>query len=205
MRNSKTLAKLRAGKSVRMGMIEQFLPSYVAHAAHFGYDAIWLDLEHRPMNGREVQGLLAFFHLYDIDCIVRPPTTEKAALYRYLEDGATGLMIPQVPDAATARELVQKVKFPPLGDRGYEGRSLETNFSIDMIGADRSKLIDHALQETVLAIQIETPQALAEVDEIAAIEGVDILFIGPADMSIRMAVQPENQKLSMEQVMDRVA
>ncbi len=98
MRNSKILAKIRAGKPARLAMMGHFIPIFVAHAANLGYDGIWLDLEHRAMDSREVQAMLAFFHLYDIDCMVRVPTREKGQLYRYLEDGATGLMIPHVSD-----------------------------------------------------------------------------------------------------------
>ena len=93
-------------------MLGYFLPPFIAHASHLGYDGIWLDLEHRPMDSREVQALLGFFHLYNIDCIVRTPTREKGQLYRYLEDGAAGLIVPHVSDVESARDLVARVKFP---------------------------------------------------------------------------------------------
>ena len=80
------------------------------------------------MSDREVQTLLAYFHLFDIDCMLRAPTLEKTRLYRYLEDGATGLMIPHVSTADKARLLVDAVKFPPLGDRGLDGPGLESDF-----------------------------------------------------------------------------
>ena len=67
-------------------------------------------------------------HLHDIDMMVRPSTLEKTKLYRYLEDGAAGLMIPHVSDAEKARALVNAVKFPPLGDRGIDAAGLDSNF-----------------------------------------------------------------------------
>src|SRR5215510_3446391 len=157
MRNSKILAKVRAGKPARLAMMGHFLPGFVAQAAQQGYDGIWLDLEHRAFDTREIQALLAFFHLYDIDCMLRTPTREKGQLYRYLEDGATGLIVPHVSDVQSARELVQKVKFPPVGDRGLEGKGLESNFGLD-IPTTRDPLVEHALHETFLMVQIETPQ-----------------------------------------------
>lgn len=204
MRNSKILAKVRARQTARIAMMGHFLPSFVAYAAHYGYDGIWLDLEHRPFDNREVQAMLAYFHLYDIDCLLRPPTREKGQLYRYLEDGATGLVIPHVSDVESARELVQKVKFPPVGDRGLEGRGLETNFGLD-IPVTRDPLVTHALQETFLLVQIETPQGLAVVDEIAAIPGIDGVYIGPQDLRIRMMNLPEGERVSQEDVAKRVA
>ena len=76
-----------------MCCLGHFIPGYVRMAAEFGYDCIWLDAEHRNFSEHEVQTLLAFFHRFDIDCMLRPPTLEKTRLYRYLEDGASGLMI----------------------------------------------------------------------------------------------------------------
>ena len=93
MRQSKTMAKLRAGKPVRMCALGHFIPSYIRHAAHAGFDCIWLDTEHRAFERRELQALLAMFHLFDIDCMVRADTKQKTRLYRYLEDGASGLMM----------------------------------------------------------------------------------------------------------------
>ncbi|MEZ6051425.1 MAG: hypothetical protein R3C02_08580 [Planctomycetaceae bacterium] len=71
MRTSKTLARLRDNDVVRMCCLGHFIPGYVKHAAHFGYDCIWLDLEHRHWNPRDVQAILAFSHLFDIDIMLR--------------------------------------------------------------------------------------------------------------------------------------
>lgn len=182
VRRSKTLEKLRANKPVRMCALGHYIPPFVRHAAHYGFDCIWLDLEHRAMSDREVQSLLVYFHLFDIDCMVRPPTLEKTRLYRYLEDGATGLMIPHVSTVERARELVQAVKFPPLGDRGLDGAGLDTDFLL----AGGPDYIDQANRETFLVVQIETPLAVENVDQIAAVDGVDGLFLGPGDLGLRL-------------------
>ena len=182
MRKSKTVAKLRANEPVRICALGHFIPAYIRHAAHHGYDCIWLDLEHRAMSDREVQALLAYFHLFDIDCMLRAPTLEKTRLYRYLEDGATGLMIPHVSTAEKARMLVDAVKFPPIGDRGLDGAGLDSDFIL----AGGDDYVAAANNETFLVVQIETPQAVANVDEIAAVEGVDGLFVGPGDLGLRV-------------------
>ena len=109
MRNSNTLAKWNEGKPVKMCCLQHYIPSFIAHAAHYGFDCIWLDLEHRAFDDREVQSLIYQAHLHDIDMMVRPSTLEKTKLYRYLEDGAAGLMIPHVSDAEKARALVNAV------------------------------------------------------------------------------------------------
>ncbi len=155
-------------------------------AAHFHYDGVWVDAEHRAWEAREVDAMIGRHHAADIDCLWRPPTKEKNALYRLLEDGATGLMIPHVSTPEHARALVQAVKFPPLGDRGFDGAGRDTAF---WFGAPKD-YVAQANRETFLVVQIETQEALDHVDAIAAVPGVDILFIGPGDISLRLGCTP---------------
>lgn len=150
-------------------------------AAQFGFDCIWLDAEHRNFSDRDLQTMLAYFHRYDIDCMLRVPTLEKTRLYRYLEDGATGIMVPHVSTPEKAKMLVDSVKFPPLGDRGLDGVGFDADFMWQ--GDD---FVEAANRETFLVVQIETPEAVANVDAIAAIPGVDALFVGPGDLGLRI-------------------
>lgn len=206
MRINKSLARLRAGEPVKLGFLGHFIPPYVAVAAANGYDAIWLDLEHRPMDAREVQAILAFCHLYDIDCIIRTPTREKSQLYRYLEDGAAGLMIPLIETAEEAQEIVKKVKFPPLGDRGLEGRGLDANFGIDTPNDDaRERFVQHANRETLLIVQLESPAASRQAEAIAAVEGVDMLFAGPSDFDIRARQLPPKERMTFDESLAIIA
>ncbi len=151
------------------------------------------------MSDREVQSLLAYFHLYDIDCMLRAPTLESTRLYRYLEDGATGLMIPRVSTAEQAQMLVDAVKFPPLGDRGYDGAGLDGDFYLQG-GED---YLDAANRETFLVVQIETLLAVENVEEIAAVQGVDAMFVGPGDLGMRL--RRSETELTLDEALQRVA
>jgi 4-hydroxy-2-oxoheptanedioate aldolase len=182
MRSSKVLAKLRSGQVAWVCSIGHPMSGFPALAAHLGYDGIWVDGEHRPWDPREVETMMLRHHLAGIDCVWRPPTKEKSALYRLLEDGATGLMIPHVSTPEAARELVQAVKFPPAGDRGLDGSGLDANHYVNL----PKDYTARANAETFLVVQIETPQAVEHVDAIAAVPGVDVLFIGPGDLSLRL-------------------
>lgn len=185
MRKSKVLAKLRSGGFVRMASLGHFLPFYIRYAAHNNYDGIWFDLEHRAMDAREVQAVLAMCHQHDIDCMVRPPTLERTRLYRYLEDGATGFMVPFMSSPETAAHLVNCVKFPPMGNRGIDGAGLDGDFGID-VWHDDTTYYEDANSETFILGQVETLEALKNIDAIAATEGIDVLFIGPADLTHRL-------------------
>lgn len=198
MRKSKTLARIRNGELVRTCVLGHYIPAYVCHAARAGYDCIWLDLEHRAMTIHEQQALLAFSHLYDIDIMVRPPTLEKTGLYRILEDGAAGLMIPQVSTAEKARMLVDATKFPPIGDRGIDNAGLDADFLIH----DPDVYVEWANRETFLCVQIETPEAVHQIDEIASTEGVDLIFVGPGDLGLRLR---QSGEMTLDDAWERVA
>jgi len=185
MRKSKTLARIRAGETIRTCVLGHYIPAYVCHAARSGYDCIWLDLEHRALNVHQVQALLAYSHLFDIDIMVRSPTLEKTGLYRYLEDGAAGLLIPHVSTPEKARHLADSTKFPPIGDRGLDNAGLDADFYIH----DPDDYVAWANRETFLSVQIETPEAVANAEAIAATEGVDLLFVGPGDLGLRLRQQ----------------
>lgn len=204
MRKSKVLARLRSGKFARICGLGHFLPFYVHYAAHFKYDGIWLDLEHRAMDDREVQALLAFCHLNDIDCMVRPPTLERTRLYRYLEDGASGLMIPFASDVQAASHIVRAVKFPPLGNRGVDGAGLDGDYGSGVWNQGSTYFLD-ANRETFIVAQIETPEAVAHIDAIAAVPGIDALFVGPADLRLRLSVTESTPKLDFSEAVERVA
>lgn len=198
MRKSKTLARIRSGEIIRTCVLGHYIPAYVAHAARAGYDCMWLDLEHRALSVREIQALLAYSHLFDLDIMLRPPTLEKTGLYRYLEDGAAGLLIPHVSTPEKARMLVDAVKFPPIGDRGIDNAGLDADFHIH----DADEYVAWANRETFLTVQIETPQGVRNAEEIAAVEGVDMIFVGPGDLGMRLR---QTGEMSLDEAWERVA
>jgi 2-keto-3-deoxy-L-rhamnonate aldolase RhmA len=204
MRKSKMLEKFRNGGFARVCGLGHYLPFFVRYAAHFKYDGIWLDLEHRAMDARDVQMLIGLCKYNDIDCMVRPPTLERTKLYRYLEDGASGFLAPLVSEPQMAYDLVQAVKFPPLGNRGMDGAGFDGDYGIGVWQPGSTYNAD-ANRETFLITQVETLQAVANAEEIVSIDGVDGLFIGPADLSLRIATAPAGNTMTMEKAIDVVA
>jgi 4-hydroxy-2-oxoheptanedioate aldolase len=204
MRKSKVLAKLRSGKAAKICSMGHYLPFYVRYAAHFGFDGIWLDLEHRAMQDREVQSLLAFCRMFDIDCMVRPASIERNRLYRYLEDGATGFLVPFTSDVATAQKLVEAAKFPPLGNRGVDGAGLDGDYGLQ-VWHENSTYIPDANHETFIFGQIETPDAVEKANEIAAVPGIDGLYVGAADLGLRLGVSPRPTIKDLDDAIAQVA
>lgn len=130
--------------------------------------------------------------------MLRPPTLEKAGLYRYLEDGAAGLLIPHVSTVEKAEMLVDAVKFPPLGDRGIDNGGLDSDFR----RYSDDEYVAWANQETFLCVQIETPQAVRNVEAIAAVEGIDMIFVGPGDLGLRLR---QSGEMTLDEAWETVA
>lgn len=182
MRASLIRSRLRLGLPARIAALYYPTAMMPAHAAKAGFDALWLDTEHSTWERHEIQRLATLHHLANIDCLVRTGSRNATELYHLLEDGVTALMIPLVNTPEDAAHLAAATKFPPLGQRGLDGSSLDNNFYLN----PTATYPDAANAETFLILQVETPEALANLDGIAGTPGVDGLFIGPGDLSRRL-------------------
>ena len=182
MRPSLIRSRLSQDKAVRIACMYYANTMMPAHAANAGYDAIWLDTEHNTWDRHELQRMIAMHHLANIDCIVRTGSRNPTDLYHILEDGAAGLMIPLVNTPEDAAVLASAVKYPPVGQRGLDGASLDNDFYLHGTATYTAE----ANKETFLIVQIETPESLSNIEAIAATPGVDGLFIGPGDLSLRL-------------------
>lgn len=182
MRPSRILARIRSGKPALLASQCFPQPVFSEHAAACDYDGIWLDNEHQFWNPSDLRTTLHIIQLLGLDAVIRPPTREKAALYQLLDQGATGVLIPHVNSADEARACVAALKFPPLGERGLDGCGLDTRHAT-AIPANYTAISN---RERFLAVMIESPEAVRAADTIAAVEGVDLLFFGPADLCLRL-------------------
>ncbi|MET4059403.1 4-hydroxy-2-oxoheptanedioate aldolase [Arthrobacter sp. UYP6] len=146
-----------------------------------GLDWLLIDAEHSPNGLESLLAQLQAIHGYPIAPVIRPPSGDPVLLKQYLDLGAQNLLIPMVDTAEQAAELVRAVRYPPQGIRGV-GSALAR--------ASRWNRIDGYLQNAAevltLLVQIETAAAVEKVAEIAAVDGVDGLFIGPSDLAASM-------------------
>ncbi|WP_113960938.1 HpcH/HpaI aldolase family protein [Roseimicrobium gellanilyticum] len=200
-RRSLLLSKIRSGGVARVCSTGNFIPFYPHLAKHAGFDAVWVCAEHRAWDPRQIEAMILQTRVADIDCVWRPPTQERAQLSRLLEDGATALMIPMVNTAEQAKRLVMATKYPPLGDRGLDGAGVDAEFWVNR----DPDYIHKANTETALITQLESPEALENIDDIAAVPGVDIVFMGPGDLSLRLGCQPSIQDPVLRPAVERMA
>lgn len=148
-----------------------------------GYDWVVVDLEHGYTTESELLAHLTAIEGSGSVALVRPQSGERLRIGRALDMGAAGIVVPRLDTAEQVREAVTFLRYPPTGQRGV---ALLTR------GA-RLGTVDHAgvagLNDDIVGIvQIESPSALAAADELASIDGVDVLFVGPADLSHSLGI-----------------
>lgn len=148
--------------------------------ANAGYDWLLLDTEHSPNDLPMVHHQLQAMAHSTTMPVVRPPWNDTVVIKRYLDLGVQTLLIPFVQTPDEARQAAAATRYPPLGVRGYSAAARASDYG-------RVKDYPHRCEEELcLLLQVETPQALAYIEEIAAIDGVDGVFIGPGDLAAAM-------------------
>lgn len=200
VRPSRILAKLKKNEPVLLTTVHFTDPSCAELTSLMGFDGIWLDLEHHGYSVETANNLMRAARVGASDILARPAKGEFMRMGRLLEAGASGILYPRCDNAAEAREVVRWAKFAPLGTRGFDGG----NPDMPYCSMPFAEYMRQANAETFIAIQIEDPKALDHVDEIASIEGVDVVFLGPADFSILSGIPGQFDHPAIEDAMTRI-
>ena len=185
MKTNTVKTKLAAGGISIGTMVFEFNTTGIGRiAASAGAEFIIFDSEHTGWSVETLRMLIATSQSADTLPFVRVPATQYHLLSRPLDVGAMGLMVPMVEDAAQAKVIVHSSKYHPIGGRG-------TGFGLshdDFIGGDVGPKMERANRETFLIAQIETGKGVENADEIAAVEGIDCLWVGHFDLSQSLGI-----------------
>ena len=187
-------AKLEAGEvSVGMGLRVSRTVDVAKAMKTAGFDWLFIDLEHSPISIETAVNISVAALDTGISPIVRVPWMEHWIATRVLDGGAMGIVMPHVENADQAREVVQKLKYPPVGHRSVAGPN--AIFDFDNVPAGDAITAINASQ--LITVMIETPQAVENADEIAAVEGVDVLLIGTGDLTTELGIpgQPGDARI----------
>lgn len=201
MRRSKTLEKLRRGEWVLSTAVAVGGARAAELAGHMGFDCLWIDTEHKPTNSETLYNVILGARAADTDCLVRIRKRGYLDYFRALEDGAAGIMVPHVKSAEEAREIVRNAKYYPLGRRGCDFAGADSKFMMD----NPSENMEFSNRETFITIQIEDPEALECIDEITAVEGIDLIFIGPGDLSSGLGTFTNKNSDIMQNAIKKIA
>lgn len=153
-------------------------PVAVEVAAQAGPDFLCIDWEHAQIARDQIENLVRAADVHRVPAIVRVPGHGQEAIAAALDSGAGGVLVPRVSTAGQARAVARASHYPPLGERGVgPGRAAGYGYRIpDYLG--------RANAEILVAVQVETAEGLANAGEIAATEGIDVIFVGPGDLSV---------------------
>jgi 2-dehydro-3-deoxyglucarate aldolase/4-hydroxy-2-oxoheptanedioate aldolase len=157
-------------------------PSTAESLGCLGFDFLVVDMEHTPIDMQQMVGILQTIAGTPAQAIVRPPWNDMVIVKRVLDAGAQSLLFPFVQNAEEARRAVAYTRYPPAGVRGVAAAHRGSRYGTI------PSYITRAHEEICVIVQIETLSALGELEAIAAVPGVDSVFIGPADLSASMGL-----------------
>jgi 2-dehydro-3-deoxyglucarate aldolase/4-hydroxy-2-oxoheptanedioate aldolase len=200
MRDNPVRRRLEAGEVVLGTMVTEFATPAVARlTAAAGAEFTLFDLEHTGYSIEHMRVVLAAASGADTVPFLRVPDAAYDLIARGLDLGALGVMVPAVESAEEARLVAESARFPPVGRRGF-GLLMRDTWEAEGVPATLEK----ANAETLVLVQIETAAGLAAVDEIAAVDGIDILWIGHFDLTASLGIAGDFANPLYHDAIDRV-
>lgn len=201
MRNSVIKAKLAKNQPVLLTTLHFGDAQVFEMTSLMGWDGIWLDVEHRSHSLESVAQFARAARVGSSDIMIRPAKGEFMRMGRILEVGATGIMYPRCDNAEEAKQVVRWSKFAPLGERGIDSGNPDNPFCMMPL----AEYVKAANEQTFVVIQIEDPKALQHAEAMAAVEGVDVLFLGPGDFSILAGIPGQMDHPQIKDAMKQIA
>ena len=159
-------------------------PAVVEIIASAGFDGAFIDMEHSIFDLQTGGEMIRVADLCDITPVVRVPDENPKTILRLLDMGAQGIQVPHIAGAEGARKAVEAIRYPPLGDRGGAGSSRAAGYG-SVPWLEHMKTSN---EEILLIVMTEDKQGLAEIAEIAAVDGVDLIALGPTDISTALGM-----------------
>jgi 4-hydroxy-2-oxoheptanedioate aldolase len=179
MRPSRVLAKLRAGEVASCFKINLEDARVVAIVGIAGFDSVWADLEHIANDWSLIERQVWAGKAHDLDVMVRVARGSYSDHVKPLELDAAGIMVPHVMSLEDAKQVVRMTRFHPIGRRPVDGGNADGAYT----NIEFTEYLRQANTERFVAVQIEDPEPLEDLEAIAELEGIDIIFFGPADFS----------------------
>ena len=174
--NATFRSRLIKGETLIGTMITLPSPEIAEILAEAGYDGLWVDMEHSPMDTQDAQNILQAVG-GRVECIFRVPLNDEIWIKKSLDSGAAGIIVPQVNSVEEAQRAVRFCKYPLQGSRSVGAARAQA------YGARLQSYLDRANEDTAVIVQIEHIQAVRNVKGILAVPGIDAVIIGPYDLS----------------------
>ncbi|QQM39313.1 HpcH/HpaI aldolase family protein [Streptomyces liliifuscus] len=190
-------ARLAEGEPTLGTFVGMASPVAAEVCAAAGADWLLLDLEHGAGGEEQARTTVPVAASYGVPTVVRVESAARIRIGRVLDLGVAGIMLPRLDTAAEVREALRHLRYPPAGDRGVATYNRACRFGLDPTALDREG-------EILGVVQIESASALAEAEAIAALDGVDVLFVGPRDLSHDLGVPGDFAAAVYREALERV-
>lgn len=192
---------LSAGRSLIGVMVVEFRqPSVMQLLANSGFDYVIIDNEHGPFSIETIADLSRAARWLGLTPIVRVPDLAYPYLAQSLDSGAQGVMLPRIYTVEQVEQAVQIMKYPPLGQRGCAFNRGHSDFKSLPVQEGTTQ----ANEETMLVVQIETKEAVDDVEAIISVPGVDVALVGPGDLSIALGVPGQMNAPILHEAIEKV-
>jgi len=196
MRKNLTREKIKAGETAYGVFVPLWSPTIIEIIGHIGFDFAILDAEHGPMGVESCEHMVRAADTVNITPIIRVAMNIQQNILRYLDIGALGVHLPLINTKADAESVVRAVKYPPEGKRGLASVRA-ANYGLTGSLGD---YVREANRELLIAIHVETMQAVDNLKDILSVADLDVIFIGPTDLSSAMGYtgqikHPDVQKM----------
>jgi 4-hydroxy-2-oxoheptanedioate aldolase len=201
MRSSRVNEIMKTGKVAKSIKLNLCDPQVAEIASQIGFDCIWVDMEHVPNTLKDVNNLIRAAKIYNVDTLVRVKRGNYSNLIHPLEMDAAGVMVPHVMSAHDAKEIVKNTRFHPIGRRPIDGGNADGGYCKIPV----QKYISDANSKRIICVQIEDPESLNEIEDIAQIPGISMLFFGPGDFSQGIGYPGEVDRIEVLNARERVA
>jgi 4-hydroxy-2-oxoheptanedioate aldolase len=201
MRRSRVVDKMKQGKPVICFKTNLSDARATELAALFKFDCIWTDMEHTANDWSVIEKQIWAAKSQDVDVMVRVARGSYSDYIRPFELDASGIMIPHVMNKKDAESIVKMIRYMPLGRRPIDAGNADSCY----FNTDFAEYIKFSNENRFVIVQIEDPEALEAADEIASVQGVDMIFFGPGDLSHAIGIPGQWDHPLLKEARIRVA
>ena len=199
MRHNVTKEKLKQGETVFGCFVRYPNATLVEVLGYCGWDFIVFDGEHGTIEPADCEQMARAAELQDVTPIARVPVNQPHVILRFMDSGVQGLHVPMVKSASDAEAVVQSVKYQPRGSRGLAGVRASDYAQRSSLG----QYVAQANAETLVVVHIETQDAVERLPEIIRVDGLDVVFLGPTDLSNSLGHPGEMQHPKVQATFER--
>jgi 4-hydroxy-2-oxoheptanedioate aldolase len=200
MRGQRLRDKMRRDEVILSLGVSFYSPTVVEMISHTAADDVFLDAEHGPLTEAQCEEMIRAADVNDKPVLIRVPKNDEHVILRYLDIGASGLVIPHVSTRDDAERAVRAMKYGPVGHRSFAG----VRASAYGTRESPKEYIERANRETVVVGLFEDVDALPRLPEILAVDGLDALIVGPYDLSFSMGLPADPWHPRVQEVVDQV-